>query len=74
MDPALEQEWQRRIQDNQDVQQAKVDLEFHRAKIRQMQVRPQFISIVLMQRYRMGEIGNGKICLEMILILIHKSI
>jgi len=37
MDPALEQEWQRRIQDNQDVQQAKVDLEFHRAKIRQMQ-------------------------------------
>ena len=39
MDPALEQEWQRRIQDNQDVQQAKVDLEFHRAKIRQMQVR-----------------------------------
>ena len=70
----MEQEWQRRIQDNQDVQQAKVDLEFHRAKIRQMQVRPQFISIVLMQRCRMGEIGNGEICLEMILILIHKSI
>ena len=41
MDPALEQEWQRRIQDNQDVQQAKVDLEFHRAKIRQMQVQSQ---------------------------------
>jgi len=37
MEPALEQEWQRRIRDSPDVQQAKADLEFHRAKIRQMQ-------------------------------------
>ena len=55
MDPALEQEWQRRIQDNQDVQQAKVDLEFHRAKIRQMQVQSQ---ICYLHRCRI-EWGNN---------------
>ena len=40
MDPALQREWQRRIRVNPDVQQAEVDLEFHRSKIRHMQVRP----------------------------------